>query len=94
MLDLWCRNEDVTRLRGTWISRAQGDVLELGIGSGLNLPFYSIDVRRVYRVEPSIEMLDIARKRMRGDRAVEFLPQSAEEHLPVDENSIDTVVST
>jgi ubiquinone/menaquinone biosynthesis C-methylase UbiE len=94
MLDLLCRNKDAARLRAIWVPRARGDVLELGMGSGLNLPFYSQDVRRVYGVEPSLEMSAIARKRMHGERDVEFFLQSAEERLPMGDNSVDTVVST
>jgi ubiquinone/menaquinone biosynthesis C-methylase UbiE len=70
-------------------------VLEVGIGSGLNLPFYSSDVQRVHGVDPSLELQRIARKRaMAGPIEVDFLSQSAEEQLPLADASIDTVVIT
>lgn len=94
IIDLAMRNKDVTRLRAAWIPKAQGDVLEVGIGSGLNLPFYSAAVRRLYGVDPSLELQRIARKRAAGNAAVDFLTQSAEERLPLEDESIDTVVST
>jgi ubiquinone/menaquinone biosynthesis C-methylase UbiE len=47
LIDLAMRNKDATRVRGDWVPQARGDVLEIGIGSGLNLPFYSSDVARV-----------------------------------------------
>ncbi len=47
------RNNDTTRLRAECVPQARGDVLEVGIGSGLNLPFYSSDVQRVYDVHGS-----------------------------------------
>jgi protein-L-isoaspartate O-methyltransferase len=56
LIDLAMWNKDTTRLRAEWIPRAQGDVLEVGIGSGLNLAFYSSDVQRVYGVDPSNEL--------------------------------------
>lgn len=84
----------MTRLRGEWVSRARGDVLEIGIGSGLNVDFYSSDVHRVCGVDPSAELQHMARKRYAGSPlSVEFLLQSAET-LPLPEKSIDTVVMT
>jgi len=54
-----------------------------------------IRVTRVYGVDPSLELQKIARTRARAASvAVEFLAQSAEESLPLDDQSIDTVVIT
>jgi len=70
-------------------------VLEIGIGSGLNLQFYSPEVRHLYGVDPSVEL-----QRMAAERAsavpfeVTFFLQSAEEPLPLEDSSIDTVVVT
>ena len=72
------RNRETRRLRAAWIPQARGNVLEVGIGSGLNLEFYSPDVERVYGVDPSLELQRMARKRL-GTIDVEFLSQSAEE---------------
>ncbi|MGH8208875.1 MAG: class I SAM-dependent methyltransferase, partial [Steroidobacteraceae bacterium] len=56
------------------------DVLEMGIGSGLNLPFYSSQVRRVYGLDPSVELQRMARERaLAGSLEVDFLSQSAED---------------
>jgi hypothetical protein len=63
LIDLAMRNKETARLRATWIPHARGQVLEIGIGSGLNLPFYTSDVERVYGVDPSLELQHIARKR-------------------------------
>ena len=94
VIDLAMRNKDVTRLRAIWVPQARGEVLEVGIGSGLNLPFYSPDVRHVYGVDPSLELQRIARKRADGQRAVEFLSQPADDPLPLADGSMDSVVST
>lgn len=93
VLDFAMRNKEVTRLRAAFVPEARGDVLEIGIGSGLNLPFYSSEVRRVYGVDPSAELQRMARGRA-GDVPVEveFLTQSAEEPLPLPSSGIDTVV--
>src|SRR5438128_11256258 len=95
VIDLAMRDKETTRIRAAVIPRAHGMVLEVGIGSGLNLPFYSDSVRRVYGVDPSLGLQKIARKRAAtASVAVEFLSQAAEESLPLDDQSIDTVVIT
>jgi ubiquinone/menaquinone biosynthesis C-methylase UbiE len=93
VIDLAMSNKETRRLRAAWIPQARGKVLEIGLGSGLNLAFYSSEVERVYGVDPSCELQRIARKRVRATH-VEFLSQSAEEPLPLASASIDTVVLT
>jgi ubiquinone/menaquinone biosynthesis C-methylase UbiE len=94
-IDLAMKNKEAARVRRDWVPHARGDVLEVGIGSGLNLPFYSREVGRVYGVEPSLELVKLARKRSAGQAInVEFLSQSAEETLPLADQSVDTVVTT
>ena len=95
LTDLAMRNKESACLRANWIHHARGEVLEVGIGSGLNLPFYSPEVRRVYGVDPSVELQRMARQRVvAGPLKVEFFSQSAEEPLPLANASVDTVVVT
>ena len=95
LIDLTMRNRETTRLRAEWLPRARGNVLEVGIGSGLNLPFYTSDVQRVLGVDPSAELQNMARKRSATLALnVDFALQSAECPLPIDDTSIDTVVVT
>ena len=89
------RNRETARVRGDWVPNARGIVLEIGIGSGLNLPFYSEQVSRIYGVEPSPELEKLARKRsVDKTMQVEFFSQSAEQSIPVPDQSVDTVVIT
>jgi ubiquinone/menaquinone biosynthesis C-methylase UbiE len=89
------RNKDTTRLREMWIPRARGEVLEIGIGSGRNVPFYPAAVKHVFGVDPSIELQQLASEQLRQTHAkVDFLTQSADAPLPLSDASIDTVVST
>ena len=95
IIDLAMRNKDAARLRADWVPHARGEVLEVGIGSGLNLPFYSSEVQRLYGVDPSAELQRMARTRTaNGPMKVKFLSQSVEETLPLSDKSIDTVVIT
>jgi ubiquinone/menaquinone biosynthesis C-methylase UbiE len=94
-VDVSVRNRETARVRGDWVPHARGVVLEIGIGSGLNLPFYAGEVSRIYGVEPSPELRMLARKRAVGKGIdVELLSQCAEEPLPLPDQSIDTVVIT
>ena len=89
------KNPAAARLRAEWIPKASGDVLEVGIGSGLNLPFYTDRVTRVYGLDPSPELLRLAEERaMQQPLRVEFMSQPAESPIPLPPGSIDTAVVT
>ncbi len=92
LIDLAMKNKETAKVRAALIPQACGEVLEIGIGSGLNLPFYSPKVKHIFGVDPSLELQNMASKRIPGPIKVEFIAQSAEEPLPLDEASIDTVV--
>jgi len=95
LLDFAMNNADMEHVRRQVVPRAKGVTLELGIGSGLNLAFYSSEVTRVVGVDPSPELHEMARRRAeRASRPVELLLQSAEQRLPLADASVDTVVVT
>lgn len=73
---------------------ARGRVLEIGIGSGLNLPFYGDAVEEVIGVDASPEILALAKRAIAASpRKVTLLEHSAES-LALDSGSMDTVVVT
>jgi ubiquinone/menaquinone biosynthesis C-methylase UbiE len=74
-------------------SRAHGDVLEVAVGTGLNLPLYRDDAR-VTGIELSSAMLDIAEQRAKNLGREFDLQIGDAHHLPFDENSFDSVVCT
>lgn len=74
---------------------AEGEVLEIGMGSGLNLGFYDPDkVRKVWGLEPSEGMRQLARKNFDGAKLQLEVIDLPGEEIPLDTNSIDTVVVT
>lgn len=78
----------------TWIaSLTRGDVLEVGIGTGRNLPYYPANVR-VTGIDLSPAMLEVARRRARGLRREVDLRVGSAESLGVGDSSFDTVVFT
>jgi ubiquinone/menaquinone biosynthesis C-methylase UbiE len=94
LLDQAMRKEDLVGYRRRVIGAAQGRVLEVGIGSGLNLPFYGDQVTEIVGLDPSRALIDMAGRRARANgRTVSFLPASAEA-IPLDARSVDTVVTT
>jgi ubiquinone/menaquinone biosynthesis C-methylase UbiE len=68
--------------------------LEIGIGSGLNLPLYGGTVTSVIGLEPSSELLNMARPRTETTAAPITLLDASAEAIPLDSGSIDTVVMT
>jgi ubiquinone/menaquinone biosynthesis C-methylase UbiE len=95
LIDFTMRNQETARLRRESLTHAHGNVLEIGIGSGLNLPFYPSEVACVHGIDSSPELLRMARRQAASvPFKVEFLAQSAEQILPLPEASIDTAVIT
>jgi ubiquinone/menaquinone biosynthesis C-methylase UbiE len=94
VIDLACRNKDVSELRKLALPIAAGTVLEVGIGSALNLPYYSPNVTQLYGIEPSPELLRMARRKTeRMPFPVTLLNQTAD-NVPLEDHSVDTVVLT
>lgn len=92
LIDLAMRNKEATRYRELVVPRAAGRVLEFGAGSGLNLPFYGAQVQRLFALDPSAPLLEMARRKT-APFAMELIQGSAET-LPMQSGSIDTVIST
>jgi len=82
-------------IRRRIVPQARGDVLELGVGPGVNFAYYDPDkVGKVFALEPNPGMLHLAAEaRLRIKIDVEFLDLPGE-RIPLGESTIDTVVST
>ena len=76
------------------IETARGLVLEIGVGSGLNLPLYKRAVDRVCGIDPSSELLRLAHKRTADAVVPVSLIRASAEHLPFGVAVFDTIVMT
>ena len=90
-----CSRRPNMRQRAKVVPAASGQVLEIGFGSGLNLPFYDRAlVQRLWALEPTAEMWSLAREAARrAPYPVELLRAPAEE-IPLATATVDTVVVT
>jgi ubiquinone/menaquinone biosynthesis C-methylase UbiE len=93
LCDLAMRNEDLVPYRERVIGAAEGRVVEIGVGSGRNLPFYRPPVSQVLALEPAPALIAMARRARQPDMPVSFIEGSAEA-IPLDNHSVDTVVTT
>lgn len=95
LIELACGMRSVGRQRMKVIPQAQGRVLEIGLGTGLNLPFYDTSrVSGIVGVEPSLRMHRLALKRSRAAGLPVEIVGIGAERLPLADHVFDTVVST
>jgi ubiquinone/menaquinone biosynthesis C-methylase UbiE len=86
------RNRELEPFRKRTVSRAAGRVLEIGLGSGLNLPFYSDRALEVLGIEPHVKLLAMAARKS-PPVPIRLIEGSAES-IPLETASIDTVLTT
>ncbi len=95
VVHLTCSSKPIRYQRRKVVPLAKGRVLEIGIGSGLNLPYYDPSkVEMVWGLEPSMQMRAMAEKRVHdAPFKVEFIGLSDDE-IPLESDSVDTVLVT
>jgi ubiquinone/menaquinone biosynthesis C-methylase UbiE len=92
-LDKTMRQESHESRREAVVAQARGVVVEIGFGSGLNLPYYT-NIDTLYAVEPSKEFFALAKERIEEvPFKVEHIESSAEK-IPLQDGVADYVVST
>ncbi len=94
MIDRGMQNSTMLEHRPRITQQARGRVLDIGSGSGLNIPHYDAGIEHLFELEPSTKLIERARE-LAQDAAfpVDFIETGAED-IPLESNSIDTVVST
>jgi len=95
LVDAWGDPPPIKKIRQQIIPLAQGNVLEIGVGSGTNFLYYDpARVSKLYALEPNLGMIRLAeRKRRKTKLSIEFLDLPGE-HIPLGDSTVDTVVST
>ena len=95
LIDLACSTKPARKQREKIVHLAEGDVLEIGFGSGLNLPYFDRSkVRKIFGLEPSEGMRRKAQPNVDASGLdVEFIDLPGEE-IPLESKSVDTVLIT
>ena len=95
LVDFACSTKPTRKQREKVVPLAEGDVLEIGFGSGRNLPFYDASkVRKIFGLEPSEGMRRKAAPQVEASELdVEFIDLPGEE-IPLETDSVDTVLVT
>jgi ubiquinone/menaquinone biosynthesis C-methylase UbiE len=94
IIDFACGLKTVEPLRRRVCERLEGDVVEVGFGSGLNVPFYPEGVARVAAVEPADVGWKLARKRLEATSVPVQRSGLDGQSLPFADDSFDAALST
>ena len=94
LMDWVMAGEEFRRLRTGLLSHVHGEVLELGIGTGLNLPHYPKTITWLHAVDPANLLPKIVMERSVGQSFPIRIQHLTAEALPYDDHSFDFVVST
>jgi ubiquinone/menaquinone biosynthesis C-methylase UbiE len=86
------RQKQLAPLRERLVAGTRGRVLELGVGSGLNLPFYPRELDLLLGLDPSRELLAMARRQASWVHFPVELCEGHAEEIPLDDKAVDHVV--
>jgi ubiquinone/menaquinone biosynthesis C-methylase UbiE len=92
LVNLAMRNRQLAPYRERTIRLAEGRVLEIGVGSGLNLPLYTNRATEILGLDPHPKLLAMASQKPRSIPS--RLIEGSAESIPLDDATIDTVVTT
>ena len=95
MMDWACSASPNQKQRQKIVPEAEGEILEIGFGSGLNVPFYDQSkVKKIWALEPSEGMRRKAQAVLdEADMDIEFIDLPGEQ-IPLDDSSVDTILVT
>ena len=94
LIDLSMRNERLRPYRERVAGAAEGRVLDVGVGSGLNLPFYARQAREIFGLDPLPRLLARAQGNAQHMQIPVHLLEGSAERIPLADRSMDTIVMT
>jgi ubiquinone/menaquinone biosynthesis C-methylase UbiE len=94
LCDLSMRNKWLWPYRERVIGAAEGRVLEIGAGSGLNLQLYRSGAKEAAALEPDPRLLRMAERNAKHVLRPVMILEASAEQIPLDDGSVDTVVTT
>ena len=94
LLDFAMGQRQLSAYRARLVSQAEGRVLEIGIGSGLNLPFYGPGAEFILGLDPSEPLLSMVRRRARAAGREVGLMRASTTAIPLAEACVDSLVMT
>ena len=94
VINLSMRNRELWPYRERVLSQAHGRVLEIGIGSGLNLPLYGSRVDTILGLDPALRLIAMAKNAANRSKIPVTLITGSAQAIPIDRGSIDTLVTT
>lgn len=91
----WSMSDSVmAKHRQEVLAEVQGEVLEIGFGTGLNLPYYPPRIDKITTVDVNPGMNGLAQKRIQASDVTVNHQVLSGEHLPMSDGTFDSVVST
>ena len=93
-MDWVMSGKEFQRCRTLLLQDAHGEILEIGLGTGLNLPHYPKAVSRLHAVDPALLLPERVARRSKSASFPTFITRVSAETLPFDNRSFDCVVST
>ena len=94
VINLAMRHRELRPYRERVLSQARGRVLEVGIGSGLNLPLYGPGVDAILGLDPAARLIAMAQDAANRSKIPVTLITGSAQAIPIDGGSIDTLVTT
>tara|TARA_E500000178_G_scaffold336711_1_gene375059 strand:- start:45327 stop:45959 length:633 start_codon:yes stop_codon:yes gene_type:complete len=90
-----CTNKSAKKQREIVVPKAEGTVLEIGFGSGLNIAFYDpIKIKKLWALDPTEKLLNLAKSKIANSRFPIQTLNCFAEKIPLPDNSIDTALMT